>query len=79
MSSSNNENENTMTGTMVHVVFFTSLLVATTLHHGEKPEKFKGTDFKRWQQKMLFYLTTLNLAKFLCRLHLQKSYPQWIG
>ncbi|KAE8648117.1 hypothetical protein Csa_023580 [Cucumis sativus] len=33
--------------------------------HGEKPEKFSGVDFKRWQQKMLFYLTTLNLAKFL--------------
>ena len=31
----------------------------------EKPEKFNGTEFKRWQQKMLFYLTTLNLAKFL--------------
>ena len=30
--------------------------------HGEKPEKFNGSDFKRWQQKMLFYLTTLNLA-----------------
>lgn len=28
--------------------------------HGEKPEKFK-----RWQMKMLFYLTTLNLAKCL--------------
>ena len=27
--------------------------------------KFNGTDFKRWQQKMLFYLTTLSLAKFL--------------
>ena len=33
--------------------------------HGEKPEKFNGTNFKRWQQKMLFYLTTLSLAKFL--------------
>lgn len=32
--------------------------------HGEKPEKFNGVDFKRWQQKM-FYLTTLNLTKFL--------------
>jgi len=31
----------------------------------EKPEKFDGTEFKRWQQKMLFYLTTLHLAKFL--------------
>ncbi|KAH7834223.1 hypothetical protein Vadar_013914 [Vaccinium darrowii] len=33
--------------------------------HMEKPEKFNGTEFKRWQQKMLFYLTTLNLASFL--------------
>ena len=31
----------------------------------EKPEKFNGLNFKRWQQKMLFYLTTLNLARFL--------------
>ena len=34
-------------------------------NHEEKPKKFNGTDFKRWQQKMLFYLTTLNLARFL--------------
>ena len=34
-------------------------------NHGEKTERFNGTDFKRWQQKMLFYLTTLNLARFL--------------
>ncbi|XP_071719215.1 uncharacterized protein [Rutidosis leptorrhynchoides] len=33
--------------------------------HAEKPEKFTGVDFKRWQQKMLFYLTTLNLARVL--------------
>ncbi|XP_020250304.1 uncharacterized protein LOC109827700 [Asparagus officinalis] len=31
----------------------------------DKPEKFGGKDFKRWQQKMFFYLTTLNLTKFL--------------
>ncbi|KAK4383163.1 hypothetical protein Sango_2802800 [Sesamum angolense] len=30
----------------------------------ERPEKFSGNDFKRWHQKM-FYLTTLNLARFL--------------
>ncbi|XP_073121333.1 uncharacterized protein [Henckelia pumila] len=30
-----------------------------------RPEKFFGTDFKTWQQKMLFYLTTLHLARFL--------------
>ncbi|KAK4381547.1 hypothetical protein Sango_2956200 [Sesamum angolense] len=32
---------------------------------GERPEKFSGNDFKRWHQKMLFYLTTLNLARFV--------------
>ncbi|CAN6677554.1 unnamed protein product [Malus baccata var. baccata] len=30
--------------------------------HFEKPKKFKGVDFKRWQHKMLFYLTTLNFS-----------------
>lgn len=33
--------------------------------HGEKPSKFSGVDFKRWQQKMLFYLTTLSMSRFL--------------
>ncbi|XP_073121493.1 uncharacterized protein [Henckelia pumila] len=33
--------------------------------HAERPEKFSGTDFKTWQQKMLFYLTTLHIARFL--------------
>uniref|UniRef100_A0A7N2LHK6 Retrovirus-related Pol polyprotein from transposon TNT 1-94-like beta-barrel domain-containing protein n=1 Tax=Quercus lobata TaxID=97700 RepID=A0A7N2LHK6_QUELO len=40
----------------------TSIIVP--VNHGEKPEKFNGIEFKRWQQKILFYLTTLNLAKF---------------
>ena len=31
----------------------------------KKPGKFDGTEFNRWQQKMIFYLTTLHLAKFL--------------
>ena len=31
----------------------------------EKPDKFIGTDFKRWQQKILFYLTTMNLANII--------------
>ena len=47
--------------------------VAPTVHvtpivpvsQAEKPEKFSGTNFKRWQQKMLFYLTTLHLARYL--------------
>ncbi|XP_022869996.1 uncharacterized protein LOC111389308 [Olea europaea var. sylvestris] len=37
----------------------------TIIPHGEKSKKFAGVDFKRWQQKILFYLTTLNLVKFL--------------
>ncbi|XP_073137594.1 uncharacterized protein [Henckelia pumila] len=44
-------------------VSFTPLASAPA--HGEKPPKFFGADFKRWQQKMLFYLTTLNLSRFL--------------
>ena len=38
---------------------------SVSMNHGEKPEKFDGANFKRWQQKMLFYLTTLSLASFL--------------
>ena len=38
-----------------------SVMIPNSSTHGEKPEKFNGTDYKRWQQKMLFYLTTLNL------------------
>ncbi|XP_022155403.1 uncharacterized protein LOC111022548 [Momordica charantia] len=33
--------------------------------HTEKLEKFKGENFKRSQRKMIFYLTTLNLAHVL--------------
>ncbi|KAL0378297.1 UNVERIFIED_CONTAM: hypothetical protein Sradi_3135200 [Sesamum radiatum] len=32
---------------------------------GERPEKFFDNDFKRWHQKMLFYVTMLTLARFL--------------
>ncbi|KAK3004914.1 hypothetical protein RJ639_019684 [Escallonia herrerae] len=32
---------------------------------GERSKKFNEKDFKRWQQKMFFYLTTLNLARFM--------------
>ncbi|XXG41336.1 hypothetical protein AAC387_Pa01g1817 [Persea americana] len=35
------------------------------VNNGEKPKTFNSTEFKRWQQKMMFYLTTLNLARFL--------------
>ena len=43
----------------------TPVMIPSSSTHGEKPEKFSGANFKCWQQKMLFYLTTLNLAKFL--------------
>ncbi|PHT99360.1 hypothetical protein BC332_31703 [Capsicum chinense] len=35
-----------------------------TMAPAEKPRKFLGIDFKRWQQKMFFYLTTLCLQWF---------------
>ena len=58
-------NDNTVPATTNHVVPMVPIFVPTHVSHGEKPEKFNGNDFKRWQQKMLFYLTTLNLARFL--------------
>ena len=39
--------------------------ITVPVAHGEKSEKFGGANFKQWQSKMLFYLTTLQLAKFL--------------
>ncbi|KZV23634.1 hypothetical protein F511_34335 [Dorcoceras hygrometricum] len=39
--------------------------VTASVNHAEKSDKFNGLYFKRWQQKMLFYLTTLNLARSL--------------
>ena len=39
-------------------------MVPVPVNHGEKSEKFNGLNFKRWQQK-IFYLTTMNLARFL--------------
>ncbi|GJV82223.1 pol polyprotein [Tanacetum coccineum] len=49
------------------VVNITGVPVATTTvaNHAEKPKKFNGQNFKRWQQKMFFYLTTLGLERFL--------------
>ena len=43
----------------------TPVMAPMTVSHGEKPQKFNGTEFKMWQQKMFFYLTTLNLAYFI--------------
>ena len=43
----------------------TLVMTPMTVSHGKKPKKFNGTEFKRWKQNMLFYLTSLNLARFL--------------
>ncbi|GKE36144.1 hypothetical protein Tco_1455466, partial [Tanacetum coccineum] len=37
----------------------------TVANHAERPEKFNGQNFKRWQQKRFFYLTILGFARFL--------------
>ena len=34
---------------------------------GEKPKQFIGLHFTRWPHKMLFYLTTLNISRFLTK------------
>ena len=39
--------------------------LAGLVNHGKKLKKFNGTEFKRWQHNILFYLTILNLARFL--------------
>ncbi|XP_021998377.1 uncharacterized protein LOC110895114 [Helianthus annuus] len=57
-----------MTAVMTSAVAVTTGLVAplpNAISLAEKPEKFNGVNFKQWQQKMFFYLTTLNLARFL--------------
>ena len=43
----------------------TALPVSVSLR--EKPEKFNGLNFKWWQQNILFYLTTLNLTRFMTK------------
>nr|GEV03892.1 hypothetical protein [Tanacetum cinerariifolium] len=49
--------------TLVNV---TSASVTNTVaNHAKKSNKFNGQNFKKWQHKMLFYLTTLNFVRFL--------------
>ncbi|XP_076934085.1 uncharacterized protein LOC143600221, partial [Bidens hawaiensis] len=49
----------------VHLTTPANVGATAMANHAEIPEKFTGVHFKRWQQKMFFYLTTLNLAQFL--------------
>jgi len=43
------------------------IILSSFVVHDGKSKKFNGLNFKRWQQKILFYLTTLNLTKFLIK------------
>ncbi|GFY95015.1 hypothetical protein Acr_10g0004000 [Actinidia rufa] len=61
-------NTNVGDNTTIHMMPTPSVVTRPTpviAGHGEKPEKFNGSDFKRWQKKMLFYLTIVNLAAYL--------------
>ncbi|KAL6342905.1 hypothetical protein AAG906_016924 [Vitis piasezkii] len=58
------KSDSTLPNTKIHVP------IKAGTHH-EKPEKFNGDDFKSWQQKMFFYLTTLNLVHVL-----KEEYPK---
>ena len=53
-----------ITPTPTHIV--PNVPTTVLVNHGEKSEKFNGTEFKRWQQKILFYLTALNLREEAC-------------
>ncbi|XP_039022096.1 uncharacterized protein LOC120154402 [Hibiscus syriacus] len=58
---SSNSQSNDIVATQTQVA---SQTLHMTISHNEKPAKFNGENFKTWQQKMLFYLATFNLAKF---------------
>ena len=42
-----------------------SVVFPTHLAVGQKPENFDGTDYKKWSDKMKFYLTTLKVARYI--------------
>ena len=56
-----------VTTLIVAQVLVMPIVVPISISHEEKSEKFNRLNFKRSQQKMLFYLTTLNLTKFLTK------------
>ncbi|XP_041999827.1 uncharacterized protein LOC121749312 [Salvia splendens] len=66
----------------------TPVSTSGVMPQADKSEKFKGSEFKRWQQKMLFYLTTLGVANFLTEdapvvseeetdFHVRNAYDAW--
>ena len=48
-----------------HVALVAPAMPHVPTTHAERPEKFNRKNFKQWQQKMLFNLTTLNLSRYL--------------
>ena len=44
---------------------FASSIIPFAATHDEKHENFTETNFKRWQQIILFHFTTLNLTRVL--------------
>ncbi|KAL7225017.1 hypothetical protein ACSBR1_020320 [Camellia fascicularis] len=62
MTTETNSTETICSSTPTPIV--SMITPAALVNHREKPKKFNENDFKRWQQKMMFYLTTLNLAHF---------------
>ncbi|KAL7246259.1 hypothetical protein ACSBR2_001393 [Camellia fascicularis] len=62
MTTEINSTETVITSTPTPVL---PMMTSTVpVNHGEKPKKFNGNDFKRWQQKMMFYLVILNFTRF---------------
>nr|GEV31655.1 reverse transcriptase domain-containing protein [Tanacetum cinerariifolium] len=61
----NSQKTTNETNVTVSVNVTSASVTNTVANHAEKPKKINGQSFKRWQQKMFFYLTTLNLAWFL--------------
>nr|GEX10065.1 hypothetical protein [Tanacetum cinerariifolium] len=53
------------TNVTAHVNVTGAPVTNTVANHAEKLEKFNGQNFKRWQQKMFFCFTILNLGRFL--------------
>ncbi|KAL8126164.1 hypothetical protein AgCh_013447 [Apium graveolens] len=48
-----------------HAVPAAPVMPTVPAAHAEKPKKFNEMNFKRWKQKMHFYLTTLHMDRFL--------------
>ena len=46
--------------TMIVAARVPTPIMTVPANHVERPKKFSGLNFKRWQQKMMFYLTTLS-------------------